>query len=431
MDLFNRKKVKTLEKALETERGVSKELTSVLYGSVWGAEEWLQDFEDQLIIESPYDAYKKVSLVAQCINALSFYATRKGFHTTLDHARSEEVLKEINELNRRVNLDNVITMAIIKREIFGRAAYEIVRDTRGDITALLPLMSDAIIPEIDEKTQMIKHFNYSYAKKTGTLAVEDVLYFPRLALHRDRRGRSAVTPIMNVIKLKVTLYRDILESAKRLWAGMAIFGMDTSDLRDPVKIKERLVEFANQLKPGRSIVHNKAVDGKIVDLKPDLQGLIRAWEMADTEIMGNWQMPKAVFSREKTTTKATLNAALNAMYEGPIEGVQRFFKREIERQWYDRIVRKELKLDPKEYAVKHIWNPVIIYDASLIRALAYSVRVGAMTREEFFKTMGWTMLAPTAPVGPPPGEIADIEVEVEEIREQLQTPVEFPEEEQS
>lgn len=435
MDFFNTKKVRKLERKvrdLQVKTAEKKELSAVLYGSVLYSEDWLDALQNDLTVSGPWDAYKKVSLVTQCINATSHYATRKGFRTAIEvnTPQAQEILSKINNINRKVNLDNIIAMAIIKREITGRAAFEIVKDGNGQIVALLPLSSEAITPHLDEETQMIDYFEYTSAKN-GRLEVEDVLYFPRMPFGRDMRGESAISPIMNVVKLKLELYKDLLESAKRLWGPMGLFQMDTTDIRDPAKKEERMNAFANKLKPGRSIVYNKAIEAKVIDLKPDIMGLVRAIEKADEEIMGNWQMPKAIFAREKTVTKATLSAALDALYEGPIESVQRFFKREIERQWYDRIVRNELKMDPEVYAVKHLWNPVTRPDADLIRALAYSVRVGAMTKEEFFAIMGWQVMTPTN-ASPPVQEVkspTDIEDVIAEIQEMKKEPKEFPEEE--
>jgi hypothetical protein len=412
----------------------TRELSAVLYGSVWDAEEWMTEWEGDLCVNDAFAAYQKVSLVTQCINAYSHFTTRHGFTTRIkqNDTTAQKCRDTVNTLNKRVNLDGMIAIAIIKREIWGRAAFEIVKDTNGNIVALLPLSSNAIVPNINETTQMIESFQYTGAKN-GTLAVEDVLYFPRLPLDRTWVGQSAVTPILNVVRLKLNLYKDLLESAKRLWAGMGLFQMDTSDLKDPAKKEARMREFANQLKPGRSIVYNKAVEAKVIDIRPDIGGLVRAIEKVDEEIMGNWQMPKAILSREKTVTKATLSAALNALYEGPIESLQRVFKREIERQWYDRIVKNVLKLDPEVYSVKHVWNVVVSQDPTLIRSLAYAVNVGAMSKEEFFEIMGWEMKQPQVQMPPTndvktPGELEDLIADVAEIKERLDTPKEFEEE---
>ena len=442
MDPFNSKKIRTLEaqvtdlrRTVTSRETTTRELSAALYGSIWNSEEWMEGWENDLCLNDEYAAYRKVSLVTQCINAYSHFTTRHGFTTSIREKdeNAKKCIETVNTLNKRVNLDTIIAIAIIKREIFGRAAYEIVKDTAGQIVALLPLNSDAISPVINEETQMIESFSYANAKD-GRLKVEDVLYFPRLPLGRDLMGQSSITPIMNVLKLKLNLYRDLLESAKRLWAGMGLFRMDTSDLKDPAKKEARMREFANQLKPGRSIVYNKAVEAKVIDLKPDIGGIVRAIEKVDEEIMGNWQMPKAILSREKTITKATLSAALNALYEGPIESLQRTFKREIERQWYDRIVKSVLNLDPEVYSVKHVWNVVVSQDPTLIRSLAYAVRVGAMSKAEFFYIMGWEMKEPATALPPTtdvksPEDLEELIADMEDVKTALDEPTNFVEEE--
>jgi len=147
----------------------------------------------------------------------------------------------------------------------------------------------------------------------------------------------------------------------------------------------------NRIGLSNAIVTNLNVDGKVYDMKPDLNGLVRAEEKVDEEIMGNWQMPKALLSREKTMTKATLEFSLHALYAGPVAGVQRFYKRELERQWYDVIVTK-MGHDPNVYKVKHEWNPMVLADASLIRALSDAVKNEVMTKEEMYSILGWKVM---------------------------------------
>jgi len=415
------------KKALQVKK-VVKEL-----GILVGVEDFLDSMSSGPI--SDYlSAYQRMALVTQCINATAFYTTRKGFKTVVtgpDASICEKIKLKVDTLNKKVDMDTMLTIAVIKRDVFGRSAFEIVRDGHNNIMKLLPLSSTGIVPNVNTDTQMVDYYNYTSSTPGQTkmeLQPDEVLYFPRLPLERNMLGVSAIDPIMDNIKTKQTLSVDLLQSAKRLWAPIGLFEMDTSYIKDPKDKETAMKNFANQLQPGRSVVHNKSVKGTIVDMKPDIRAIILALEYQDQEIMANWQMPKAILAREKTVTKATLAEALNALYEGPVAMIQRYFKRALEAQWYDLIVR-EMHYDPEIYSVHHEWNSIVMYDAALIRSLAYAVRVGAMSKKEFFNTMGWIVIdeAVTPPVS---GGNIDVEEEVEELRDQVAKAFPMTEEEE-
>ena len=334
----------------------------------------------EVYISDPLEAYKRVGLVRRCINTTAYFATRRGFVVAVPSNHTAK--KEIDEVNKRVEMNQALYISIIKREVFGRAAWQILR-ADGKITRLVPLKSQGIRPVIDQTT--LKLMGYTYNGKT--LAVNQVLYFPNDPLETDLMGMSSVAPIMSTINLKMNLERDLLEAAKRTWGPIGVFQMDTGDILDPVKKQERMTEFANSIKPGESIVMNRKIDGKIYDLKPDINALVRALEKADEEIMGNWGMPKAILSREKTVTKATLEFSLKALYEGSIEGQQAYFKQALERQWYPRVL-ESLHYDPTT-PVHHVWAPVAIQDPELISAIIKMIDAKLLTIEQAYVILGW------------------------------------------
>lgn len=425
MDMPWGKKKKVLEKKV-----VQKEL-----GALVGVEEML-DKVTYSPIGNYLDAYQNMALVTQCVNATAFYTTRKGFTTVVkgpDQGVCDKIKLKIDNLNKKVDMDTVLTIAVIKRDVFGRAAFEIVRDANENIVKLLVLSSNGIVPHLSTETQTIDYYDYTSMHPTNDtktkLYPKDILYFPRLPLERNMLGTSAIHPIMDNVKTKQTLSKDLLESAKRLWAPIGIYEMDTSYIKDPTEKRAAMKAFANELQPGRSVIHNKSIKGTVIDLKPDIRAIILALEYQDQEIMANWQMPKAILAREKTVTKATLAEALNALYEGPVAMIQRYFKRALESQWYDMIVR-EMKYDPEIYKVSHVWNPIVVYDAALITALSYAVRVGAMSKREFFDKMNWEILETTTPAaqGTIENPPSNVQADIDELRERVESVVSMPEE---
>lgn len=358
---------------------------------------WAED------LTSNMDAYKKVALVRACINLLAHFSTQKGFRTILE-PENEEIKKYIDKTNERVNMDHALYLAIIRREIDGRSAFEIVNDTgKKNVMSLLPLVGSQVRPIINPKTFEIEKFKYIGTEK-GEYSPEDILYFTLNALTTKQLGNSAIDAIKVVLKLKRNLEKDLLEASKRLWAPVGLFKLDTTMIMGADKKRAAVSNFKKEIKPGQSIVHNQAVEAKIIDLKPDINGLVRAIEKADEEIMGNWGIPKALLAREKTLTKSTLEFSLKALWEGPVASIQRYFRRELERQWYPQLLEMKQKGLSEQYKVKHIFNPIAVFDPQLVLSLAKAVEAGVIARDDFFRIIGWEpdmMEQPLPPKEPP------------------------------
>jgi hypothetical protein len=81
--------------------------------------------------------------------------------------------------------------------------------------------------------------------------------------------------------------------------------------------------------------------------------------------MGDFKTPRFLLNREKQLNRATSEKEFEAYINGVIAEIQRYFKREVERQWYDRQVHRILGIDdgdPLPIRVKHVWNPITVED---------------------------------------------------------------------
>lgn len=376
-------------------RGVYPEraLGSTVY---WSMEDilGLEANNEDITINSLYDAFKKVSIVRRSITSVGFYTVRKGFRTSVTGpddspetlAICKKIKANIDRINRIVNMDNALYTSVIKRHTWGRCGWEIAMDSKANIASLVPLISNNIKPNVNEDTLQIDSYTYKSSAAARTLKPDEVLYFALDSLEIDRQGISSIQTVMNPIKAKMLYERDLKEASKRHWAPIGLFQMDTSDIKGQTEKMAAMTAFKDQLKPGQSIVYNKKIEAKVVDLKPDILAIIKAIEKVDEEIIGNWGIPKMLLGREKTTMRASLEAALLALYEGPIGWEQLFLRRELERQWYDLIVRK-MGYDPYVYRAKHQWTKAAPIDYQLLRACAYAAANGLMTKEEMFDIM--------------------------------------------
>lgn len=348
-----------------------------------------------------YREYRRDSLVRSCIDVLAYFATGKGFDVYAepvnpdeDPEKYEDLIAYVNEINRRVNLDHILRQAVVKAKIYGKAAFEIVRDEKsGEPLELLPLDSTRIKPEIDEETWQLKSFKYG--AHSGFYQPEEVLYFANNVLEADREGLSDIEPVMDALETRrIILSESLKEAARVLWAGIGIHQVDTSGLSDE-EAQAALEAHVRQIKPGKHIVTNQKIQVEIADLKPDLEKLIAELEYLDQEIIGNFRVPRFLIGREKQFNRATAYAELEAFVNGPIADIQRWLRREIERQWYEPLTRLYLKLKPEEelpVKVKHKWNPISTADyTELAEAVAklYGQGLGAITRRKAYEMLGF------------------------------------------
>jgi len=325
--------------------------------------------------------YQKISIVQQCINYVAGFAIRKGYIIVSD---SESARDEILQFNSDVNIDEFIHTNIIKRDVYGRAAWQI-KKSRTSPWELIELQHRLIKPFVNQVTFVTEYYTYQYAKG-GKIPTDQVFYWPRYPRPQYKVGMSAIEPVIGAVNTKRNLERDILEASKRMWAPMAIFQVDTSAYLTEEDKKSALTNFQSQLQPGRSIVVNQSIEGKPIDLHVDMNGLIRALEKSDEEISGNWGMPKALLSREKTLNRATLDTSLKALYEGPVATVQKQIKREIEKQLYIPYLKQRGYKDVK---VELVWNPAATDEPEFVKAILKGIADGVLTKEEGFNLLGW------------------------------------------
>jgi len=333
-----------------------------------------------------YREFRRDSLVRNCIIANAYYPTAKGFETVLEFAdpggkSDKQVAKELEEykhvkdeidaLNKAAGLDNVLFVAQIKRSIYGKSGFEIVKDKKDVPISLLPLNSESLKPELDDEWKLT---GFEYQCQSGFYDPTQVLYFVNLGLEADYEGLSDIEPVLDVCETRHQILRvDLKETAEKLWAPTVIITVDVSGLSDE-DARKAIDGVIAGIEPGKNIAMSQKVTATPIELKIDIPGLIQALEYCDFEILGNFKVPRFLVGREKQVNRATAYAELEAYRDGPVASIQRYFKREIERQWYDPQVRRILNLKPKEplpVYIKHRWNPISVADFyEMARAVA-------------------------------------------------------------
>lgn len=329
-------------------------------------------------------AYEKDEVIRSCINLIAQFVMAAGFETKTEP--EDLKLKEyIDQINARVNLDDVIRIAIINAKIFGKAAFEIVLDANKDPEMLIPLDSTQITPNISEDWKL-QGFNY----KGEELAYQpdQILYFANNCISGDLEGISAIEPIYNAFEVRQMILTEALKEASIvLWAGIGIHRLDTSGVDwTREQIEQIIRQHISQIKPGKHIATTARWDIQIVDLKPNIENLIATLEYLDQTIISAFQVPRFLLGREKEVNRATAYAELESFIHGPIQETQRWIKRELEAQWYDRLVKKFYGVkEAPQVKVRHIWKPIQTSDfIELLRSVAqaYGKGEGFLSKEK-------------------------------------------------
>ncbi len=351
-----------------------------------------------------YRWFRQDELVRRCVLANAFFSTMTaGFETVLEAVRPSVepedyifVKERVDEVNRRVNLDRVLFVAQVKRSVYGKAGFEVIRGEDGYPAWLLSLQSPRLRPNLDRDWGLT---GFGYEGREGFYGPEDVLFFANLQLEADLEGLSDVEPIRDVCKARHDLLReDFPEIVRTLWAPYTILQADTSGLSEE-EAARAVEELASVARAGKSIAVNESVTPTVVKVTPDIGGLCALLERLEQAIIGNFGTPRFLLGRPMEN-RATAYAELEAYVRGPVAHVQRYFKREVERQWYDRLAREALLEEgvvgeDLPVRVKHVWNPVRVSDvyemAKAVSALWGSHGMGALSGrlEKAWEMMGW------------------------------------------
>lgn len=342
-----------------------------------------------------YRWFRQDELIRRCVTTNAYFSTMSGFKTRLESLNHDEhiyVKERIDAINKAVNMDLVLFKAQIKRSIYGRAAFEVIIGNDGLPERLLSLQSDRIKPELDENWQLT---GFTYKGRKGFYAPDEVLYFTNLQLEADYLGLSDIEPLRQVCLARHEVLREnFSEIARSLWAPFVILKADTRGLTQE-EAERTVTELAEVARAGKSLAVNESVEASVVNLTPDIQGLNRLLDKFEESIIACFGVPRFLLGRP-VENRATAFAELEAYVSGIVNSVQRYLKREVEFQWYDRWTSQILgSRDPVR--VRHVWNPVKSMDiyqvADSVSKLWGAHGMGPLggRLDKVWEMMGWDM----------------------------------------
>ena len=287
----------------------------------------------------------------------------------------------VDAANRTVNLDQALFVAQVKRSIYGKAGFEIVKDGNKP-SWLLSVQSTKLEPDVDENW-VLQGFTYE-GKKTFT--PDEILYFTNLQLENDYQGLSDVEAILDACEARHNLLRrDFPEITHNLWAPYVLLKADTSGMT-PEAEDAFLDDLIAAAKSGKSLAFNRSVEATVVSMNLNLTGLVATMDKLEETILRNFGTPRFLVNKTPEN-RATAFVEFEAYIQGPIANIQRYFKRALEAQWYPALVKQALaemgETGAVPVKVSHEWKPVRasdIYDMAAAVATLYGNGSGILAK---------------------------------------------------
>ena len=335
-------------------------------------------------LDDYYREYIRNFLVRGSIDARAFWATKEGFETvieditlgTVSEEKKEQLKAYVDKINGDVNLDNRLRLALVKGPIWGKAGFEIEFQKKdapwlpgNQPVRLNSLKSTLLAPKVDPDAWKLTSFEYN--GKPDFYKPEEVLFFVRCEIDDDWQGRSEIEPVLVESILDDRIMReDLMEACTTLWAGIAVHQLNLekaakAGITTDEDIDKIMTEYREQLRPGKHVITDDLWDIQVHDLKPDLRQLLDVSDKLERRILGSFKVPRFLLNIEKELNRATAEKELEGFVEGPVTDDQRWLKRIIESQWYDRLTRQFLQLkpeDPLPVRVVHRWRQIRVED---------------------------------------------------------------------
>jgi len=318
-------------------------------------------------LDDYYREYIRNFLVRGSIDARAFWATKEGFETVIEDLIPGKISEEkkvelkayVDKINGDVKLDNRLRLALVKAPIWGKAGFEIEFQKKdapwlpgNPPVSLNSLKSTLLAPKVDPDTWSLVSFDYD--GKPDFYKPEEVLFFVRNEIDDDWQGRSDIEPVLVESILDDRIIReDLMEAATTLWAGIAVHQLNLekaakAGITTDEDIDKIMADYREQLRPGKHVITDDLWDIQVHDLKPDLGQLLDVSDKLERRILGSFKVPRFLLNIEKELNRATAEKELEGFVEGPATDDQRWLKRIIESQWYNRLTRQFFQLKPED-----------------------------------------------------------------------------------
>ena len=282
-------------------------------------------------------------------------------------------LVEIDELpavNAKQTFYDVARMA----KVFGRSVVGFEYGTQSN--AGVPIALKIIHPrdlgrvqvnELDWSIESVINYMGLTVGESNIIKAEDMIYLvngPNNPMRRNLYyGHSEMQRVIGAARAyRRIIEYDVPEIVEAMWAGYGLFLVDPEG-KQPADVQAELTTLLTNLSPGTfgavSGKPNEKIQFIPLDLKPNIDGIVKLIDTFERLIIGNQTVPAALLGREEDSNYATLIGKIRLFIAGPIAQDREWLGNIIDRQWYNPLLKKLFPEEAKIIKIKTEFEPII------------------------------------------------------------------------
>ena len=343
-----------------------------------------------ITFESYINAYLGDPYIAAAVDLLTDQVLGSGFYTYSEDERAKEV---IDEFNRRVGMDNLLKCVVKEVVLAGNSFLELVEPT--SIEELRPIRLSSVV-EVVRDRESLKPLYYKLREGGRERELESgrVVHFRFNPVNNSAFGIGMIHQLLEgrsyqgkyvppLIEIKAQMEDDMRKVLHHYLPRHIYQFKGTSD----EVLKNEIAPLIRELEAGEDLLTNKEVEIKEVKLDPRAR-FGEYISYVENQILAGLQTPVIKLFTTPGFTEASAKAAI-AISERKVRSVQRFVKRVVENEIWDRVL-KQSGIPSK---VRMNWGQPDVPKLEF-RDVMRAFELGVISKEEarrMLADMGWRL----------------------------------------
>ena len=300
-----------------------------------------------------YSAYRNQKLIIELIPSDKVILsqeeqTAKIKQLTNDH---KDLLREIETRDNNVGLPEKLKTLAWQCWSYGRNALLILYES-GDsekINTLFQINSRRLGEPILNEEEDLK-FEGCIVDGSG-LDKNSMIY----AVYQDRELSPHTVcygySIAELILLEAEAHNYMIQNTKEValsaFLPTILLKVDTEAMSSSDK-NTKVSNLIAEVAPGKIIgVPNDVEDAEMLDMKPDYAGYVTMMDSLEIKIYNAFHVPLFLVKSDEIANRATANKSAKLFLDGVVTDDQKWMQETLGSQWYDPLLREELKKSNK------------------------------------------------------------------------------------
>ena len=284
----------------------------------------------------------------------------------------KEQLNQLEEIDTLLNFNQVLFDASVQAKVFGRSVLVFENgeeDKSVGVPTSLKLIHSRNLNKVDINQEDWSLQSVKSSIPGRIIDAEEMIYLvnkPNSPIrHSLWYGYSEMQRIVGAARAYRRIVEfDMPEIATSLWAPAFLIFLKKLGRTDADATTDAN-NILNGIQAGAmSAIEIDALDEielNTLDLKGNIKDLVEVTNMYKTQLVGNSQTPSALLGDESEPNRATLIGKMRFFMEGPVKSDREWLSNQINRQWYERNIRKLGHEDILEHVkVKTEFEPIFI-----------------------------------------------------------------------